>query len=118
MRRYAPKVAAVGFLIFLGLWIVGIIRGIALPYPPPPPLALASEREYFTSTFNTIANNLKQIALGAANYESANQTFPIGRMCNLGFGSGGSGYTAAPTVTFAPPPAATAPHSCKETARD
>ncbi len=25
---------------------------------------------------------MKQIALGAANYESANQTFPIGRCCN------------------------------------
>ena len=35
-------------------------------------------------------NNLKQIALGSANYESANQTFPIGRMCNMGFGKGGS----------------------------
>jgi prepilin-type N-terminal cleavage/methylation domain-containing protein/prepilin-type processing-associated H-X9-DG protein len=35
-------------------------------------------------------NNMKQIALGAANYESANQTFPIGRYCNHGFGSGGS----------------------------
>jgi prepilin-type processing-associated H-X9-DG protein len=28
--------------------------------------------------------------LGAANYESANQTFPNGRNCNRGFGSGGS----------------------------
>jgi prepilin-type N-terminal cleavage/methylation domain-containing protein/prepilin-type processing-associated H-X9-DG protein len=35
-------------------------------------------------------NNLKQIALGAANYESANQTFPIGRYCNRGFRSSGS----------------------------
>jgi prepilin-type N-terminal cleavage/methylation domain-containing protein/prepilin-type processing-associated H-X9-DG protein len=35
-------------------------------------------------------NNMKQIALGAANYESANQTFPIGRTCNRGFGTGGS----------------------------
>jgi prepilin-type N-terminal cleavage/methylation domain-containing protein/prepilin-type processing-associated H-X9-DG protein len=34
-------------------------------------------------------NNMKQIALGSANYESANQTFPIGRMCSMGFGSGG-----------------------------
>ena len=33
---------------------------------------------------------MKQIALGAANYESANQTFPIGRCCNQHFGSGGS----------------------------
>ena len=35
-------------------------------------------------------NNMKQIALGAANYESANQTFPIGRCCNAHFGAGGS----------------------------
>ena len=35
-------------------------------------------------------NNIKQIALGAANYESANQTFPIGRNSIPGFGSGGS----------------------------
>ena len=35
-------------------------------------------------------NNMKQIALAAANYESANQTFPIGRCCNQCFGSGGS----------------------------
>jgi prepilin-type N-terminal cleavage/methylation domain-containing protein/prepilin-type processing-associated H-X9-DG protein len=35
-------------------------------------------------------NNMKQIALGAANYESANQTYPIGRMCNRGFNGGGS----------------------------
>ena len=35
-------------------------------------------------------NNMKQIALGAANYESANQTFPIGRCCNAYFGSGGT----------------------------
>ena len=27
-------------------------------------------------------NNIKQIALGSANYESSNQTFPIGRCCN------------------------------------
>ena len=35
-------------------------------------------------------NNMKQIALGAANYESANQTFPIGRCCNAHFGAGGA----------------------------
>ena len=35
-------------------------------------------------------NNMKQIALGAANYESANQTFPIGRCCNAYFGRGGT----------------------------
>ena len=35
-------------------------------------------------------NNMKQIALGAANYESANQTFPIGR-CTTCIGNGGSG---------------------------
>jgi prepilin-type N-terminal cleavage/methylation domain-containing protein/prepilin-type processing-associated H-X9-DG protein len=35
-------------------------------------------------------NNMKQIALGTANYESANQTFPIGRCCN--------GYIAGATT--------------------
>jgi prepilin-type N-terminal cleavage/methylation domain-containing protein/prepilin-type processing-associated H-X9-DG protein len=39
-------------------------------------------------------NNMKQIALGAANYESANQTFPMGRSCNAYFGAGG---TPSPT---------------------
>jgi prepilin-type N-terminal cleavage/methylation domain-containing protein/prepilin-type processing-associated H-X9-DG protein len=34
-------------------------------------------------------NNMKQIALGAANYESANQTFPIGRNYGNAVGSGG-----------------------------
>ncbi len=35
-------------------------------------------------------NNMKQIALAAANYESANRTFPSGRCCNAYFGSGGT----------------------------
>jgi prepilin-type N-terminal cleavage/methylation domain-containing protein/prepilin-type processing-associated H-X9-DG protein len=33
-------------------------------------------------------NNIKQIALGSANYESSNQTFPIGRSCNAYFAGG------------------------------
>jgi prepilin-type N-terminal cleavage/methylation domain-containing protein/prepilin-type processing-associated H-X9-DG protein len=35
-------------------------------------------------------NNIKQLALGAANYESSNQTFPNGRNYNFCFGTGNS----------------------------
>ena len=64
MRYYIKKTAAIGFLVFLGLWMVGAIRGITLPYPPPAPsvLSLGGERETYISNGNW-ANNLKHIGL-------------------------------------------------------
>lgn len=61
MRYYAKKAAAVGFLVFLVLWIVGTLRGITQPYPPPAPLSIGLEREY--SSQNQWANNLKAMGL-------------------------------------------------------
>jgi len=73
-----------GFTLIELLVVIAIIAVlIALLLP-----AVQSAREAARRIQCT--NNMKQIALGAANYESANQTFPIGRMCNLGFGKGGS----------------------------
>jgi hypothetical protein len=66
MNHYAKKVAAIGFLVFLGLWTVGAIRGMMLDYPPPPSLPLvsiasgSSERAYDNAA---AANNLKQIGM-------------------------------------------------------
>jgi hypothetical protein len=56
------KIAALGFLTFLALWIAGIIRGWSLPYPQPvsPRLSLSDE-VYFSNA--QLANNLKQIGL-------------------------------------------------------
>jgi prepilin-type N-terminal cleavage/methylation domain-containing protein/prepilin-type processing-associated H-X9-DG protein len=73
-----------GFTLIELLVVIAIIAVlIALLLP-----AVQSAREAARRIQCT--NNMKQIALGAANYESANQTYPIGRMCNLGFGKGGS----------------------------
>ncbi len=64
MHQYLRKLAALGFLVFLTLWVIGGIRGITLPYPPPMPVAISGglEREFFSSSGN-YANNLKQIGL-------------------------------------------------------
>jgi prepilin-type N-terminal cleavage/methylation domain-containing protein/prepilin-type processing-associated H-X9-DG protein len=73
-----------GFTLIELLVVIAIIAVlIALLLP-----AVQSAREAARRIQCT--NNLKQIALGAANYESANQTFPNGRNCNLGFGKAGS----------------------------
>jgi hypothetical protein len=65
MRHYARKFAAVSFLVFMGLWIVGTVRGLTLPYPPPAPISISSDREFFSSSSQQYANanNLKQIGL-------------------------------------------------------
>ena len=73
-----------GFTLIELLVVIAIIAVlIALLLP-----AVQSAREAARRIQCT--NNLKQIALGTANYESANQTFPLGRTCNRGFGGGGS----------------------------
>src|SRR5688572_32481648 len=61
MRHSRKKAAAVGFLAFLVLWIVGGVRGSALPYPQPVtwPVLLGDE----TNVQLPQANNLRQIGL-------------------------------------------------------
>jgi hypothetical protein len=67
MLLYLKKIAALGFLLFMLLWIVGVIRGFTLEYPPPPlaleTLSLSSGREYVLPFNGNFAHNLKQIGL-------------------------------------------------------
>jgi hypothetical protein len=67
MRLFWKKVAAVGFLVFIGLWIVGAARGLTLPYPPPPPLDLSSVTDLSSgrsaSNYQNFAHNLKQLGM-------------------------------------------------------
>jgi hypothetical protein len=62
VRLLKKKIAAVGFLVFLGLWIVGAVRGLTLPYPQPLPLSVASSGEESYSRA-PVANNMKQLGL-------------------------------------------------------
>src|SRR5437870_13793189 len=64
MRQYLKKAVAVGFLVFLGLWIIGVASGLTLQYPPAPPLpiSMVTEPEYFWSRSNQ-AHNFKQLNL-------------------------------------------------------
>jgi Domain of unknown function (DUF4349) len=60
------KTAAIGFLLFVLLWMAGIIRAFTREYPPPAPaipsLASVSGREYVNPS-QQFANNLKAIGL-------------------------------------------------------
>jgi hypothetical protein len=62
MHQVFKKVAAIGFLAFLGLWAVGFVLAWSQPYPPPPPLHLGSAEEIYAPR-QQIANNLKQLGL-------------------------------------------------------
>src|SRR5437899_89992 len=60
MRHLWKKIAALGFLAFLTLWVVGILRGLTLAYPQPVwPLPVIEE---FAARLPQ-ANNLKQIGM-------------------------------------------------------
>jgi hypothetical protein len=62
MHEQWKKVAAVSFLTFLVLWIVGFLRILAQPYPQAPVWpVLGSEEVSLQRTQN--ANNLKQLGL-------------------------------------------------------
>jgi Domain of unknown function (DUF4349) len=61
MSLVMKKFAAVGFLAFLGLWIVASIRGLTLDYPPPAPLSIELIREDYSR--QQVANNLKAVGL-------------------------------------------------------
>ena len=62
MRHYWKKVAAAGFLSFLALWVVGVLRSADQPYPEPTAWHLSGFEEYSSGQFVN-ANNLKQIGL-------------------------------------------------------
>lgn len=62
MDAHLKKLAAVAFLVFLGLWIGGTARGFALPYPEP----IAFDLSVFDRATNARQqgwNNLKQMGL-------------------------------------------------------
>ena len=57
--------AALGFLAFVSLWVVGIVRGMSRPYPPPTPWPVSLKEEL--SQRMQAANNLAQIGLAKTN---------------------------------------------------
>jgi hypothetical protein len=62
MRRHINKVAAVGFLAFVALWIVGLAREASVAYPLPAAWHVAVSDELSNGLSRTVvANNLKQI---------------------------------------------------------
>jgi hypothetical protein len=70
MRQLGKKAAAVGFLVLVALWVVGIVREWSLPYPQPTGWQLASVASYeelaggaSSNARQVTANNLKQIGL-------------------------------------------------------
>jgi hypothetical protein len=62
MRPVWKKLAAIGFLTFLVLWVAGIVRGWSLTYPPPPALQLTAVEDLNPSRLPS-ANNMKQLGL-------------------------------------------------------
>jgi Domain of unknown function (DUF4349) len=65
MQRLWKKIAAVGFLVFLCLWVGGMVRSWAQPLPSSPrEWRLLSSDESVSR--QAVANNLQQIGLGHA----------------------------------------------------
>jgi hypothetical protein len=66
MYHFGKKLAAVGFLVFLGLWIAGVVRSFALSQPDLPtfsaPLVSSSHGDEDRSARQT-TSNLSQIGL-------------------------------------------------------
>jgi hypothetical protein len=64
MTQLVKKLAAVAFLLLLGLWAGGVVRGYAVPPPEPGPVSLPvlSAIEEYRASMRT-ANNLRQVAL-------------------------------------------------------
>ena len=68
MLLYVKKIAAIGFLLFMLLWLAGVIRAFTREYPPPAPvlpelLSLSSSGREYVNPAQQVANNLKQIGL-------------------------------------------------------
>src|SRR5690348_11314330 len=66
MLHYVKKAAALGFLLFVLLWIVGVLRALTLEYSPPPPAIVSMASDYdipSRGNSNFSANNLQQIGL-------------------------------------------------------
>ncbi|MCI0681372.1 MAG: DUF4349 domain-containing protein [Gemmataceae bacterium] len=64
MRQLMQKFAAVGFLVFVGLWVGGTVRGYALPYPQAPIFDFSSiSFDRLQNARVQAANNLKQMGL-------------------------------------------------------
>jgi hypothetical protein len=64
MRRHINKGAALGFLAFVALWIVGLAREASVAYPLPTAWHLVVSEELSNRlSRNMVANNLKQIGL-------------------------------------------------------
>jgi prepilin-type N-terminal cleavage/methylation domain-containing protein/prepilin-type processing-associated H-X9-DG protein len=81
-KHFGSRASRRGFTLIELLVVIAIIAVlIALLLP-----AVQSARE--AARRIQCANNMKQIALAAANYESSNQTFPISRNYIDGFGPG------------------------------
>jgi hypothetical protein len=67
MRTFVQKLAAVGFLMFVGLWLAGLARSHTQERPEPAAFAapvLAALEEYRSRV--RVANNLRQIGLADA----------------------------------------------------